>query len=85
VRILTTQTEQYGDTRNYLLLFVGISLLVVGSTLAVSVACYRNFDKGLKPYSKRSQSLTNDLVLKNKYGREVAEGSTVERRTIDLE
>jgi hypothetical protein len=52
VRILTNDSDQYSDTRNYLLLFVGISLIVVGSTLGVSVACYRNFGRGLKPYSK---------------------------------
>ena len=60
VRILTTDAERYGDTRNYLLLFVGISLVVVGGTLCVAGVCYRNFGKGLKPYSKFAAEHTHD-------------------------
>lgn len=51
IRILTTEADQYLDTRNYLLLFSGLSLFVVGTTVVVSVICYRNFGRGLKPYS----------------------------------
>jgi len=55
VRIMTTQANQYGDTRNYLLLFSIISLLVVGSTLCVAFVCYRNFGQGLKQYVLKKQ------------------------------
>lgn len=54
-----SQSGKYANTRNFLTFFAAVSLSVLCLTIAQSIICYRNFDKGLKRFVDGSMSAAN--------------------------
>jgi len=59
VDVAKNVNNRYIGTRNTLLFFLNICLVLIIVTFLISIRCLRNFDKGLKYHLSRSQSLNS--------------------------